>query len=209
MKRNNAIQLCIIFLLMVTEVHGEDQTAIIFPLKGRLYMINALPPGPLPSNTVRSKTGEVWMDRNLGASQVATAINDGLSYGDLYQWGRLTDGHEKREPLSGTTVDLATSHIPGHDKFILSSGNDWLETPNDSLWLGVYGINNPCPAGFRLPTKTEWQNEIDAYGTSGTALFESVLKLPAAGYRLVGIGPNSGKLMYEETRGTYWSRTPV
>ncbi|MCX8486231.1 MAG: hypothetical protein ORN53_03470, partial [Crocinitomicaceae bacterium] len=37
-------------------------------------------------------TAKVWMDRNLGASQVATSSNDAASYGDLYQWGRATDG---------------------------------------------------------------------------------------------------------------------
>ena len=37
-------------------------------------------------------TGRTWMDRNLGASQVATSYTDELAYGDLYQWGRLSDG---------------------------------------------------------------------------------------------------------------------
>src|SRR5690554_918324 len=32
-------------------------------------------------------TGEIWMDRNLGASQVATSSTDEAAYGDLYQWG--------------------------------------------------------------------------------------------------------------------------
>ena len=50
------------------------------------------------------------MDRNPGASQVATASNDGQAYGDLYQWGQLSDGHEKRKP--GTTSSLSSSNIP-------------------------------------------------------------------------------------------------
>jgi len=40
-------------------------------------------------------TGRVWLDGNLGASQVCTAYNDSTCYGDYYQWGRGTDGHEK------------------------------------------------------------------------------------------------------------------
>jgi hypothetical protein len=36
------------------------------------------------------------MDRNLGASQVATSSTDPASYGDLYQWGRPADGHQIR-----------------------------------------------------------------------------------------------------------------
>ena len=46
--------------------------------------------------TVTSATGKVWMDRNLGAAQVATSATDEAAYGDLYQWGRPEDGHEKR-----------------------------------------------------------------------------------------------------------------
>lgn len=36
--------------------------------------------------TVIGANGLEWMDRNLGANQVATAINDADSYGHLYQW---------------------------------------------------------------------------------------------------------------------------
>jgi hypothetical protein len=38
----------------------------------------------------------VWLDRNLGATQVATSFDDSAAYGDLYQWGRAKDGHEDR-----------------------------------------------------------------------------------------------------------------
>ncbi|MCD4736862.1 MAG: hypothetical protein K8R53_12530, partial [Bacteroidales bacterium] len=37
---------------------------------------------------VNDVTGKVWLDRNLGASQVATSSTDTNAYGDLYQWGR-------------------------------------------------------------------------------------------------------------------------
>lgn len=39
-------------------------------------------------------TGLIWMDKNLGASQVATSSTDAASYGDLYQWGRAAEGHQ-------------------------------------------------------------------------------------------------------------------
>lgn len=79
-------------------------------------------------------TNRVWLDRNLGATQVATSFNDPLSYGDLYQWGRLKDGHEKRN--STTTPILSTTDIPGHNKFILAPDfpHDWRSTHNDDLW---------------------------------------------------------------------------
>ncbi len=39
-------------------------------------------------------TAPLWMDRNLVASQVATASDDTLAFGDVYQWGRAADGHQ-------------------------------------------------------------------------------------------------------------------
>nr|WP_320009862.1 hypothetical protein [uncultured Desulfobulbus sp.] len=45
--------------------------------------------------TVTSPTGRVWMDHNLGASRVATSYDDKEAYGNLYQWGRGSDGHER------------------------------------------------------------------------------------------------------------------
>ena len=41
-----------------------------------------------PANMVENPlTGRTWIDRNLGASQVATSPTDTAAYGDLYQWG--------------------------------------------------------------------------------------------------------------------------
>ncbi|MCI5130819.1 MAG: hypothetical protein D3904_04695 [Candidatus Electrothrix sp. EH2] len=135
-------------------------------------------------------TGRVWMDRNLGASRVATSMTDTEAYGDLYQWGRLTDGHEKR--TSGTTATLSSTDVPGHNNFILSpyqpapSTGDWRDPQNDNLWQGVDGKNNPCPSGFRLPTETELQAEVDSWTTQNIqGAFASPLKLPAAAARTI------------------------
>ena len=54
-------------------------------------------------------TGKTWMDKNLGANQVATSIADSASYGSLFQWGRLADGHELS--TSNTTSIISTSNI--------------------------------------------------------------------------------------------------
>ena len=60
-------------------------------------------------------TGKTWMDRNLGASQVATSSTDTNAYGDLYQWGRRADGHQCRN--SGTINTRSSSDQPGHGNF--------------------------------------------------------------------------------------------
>ena len=154
------------------------------------------------ANTVVSKTGKIWMDRNLGASQVATSSTDAASYGDLYQWGRGTDGHQIR--TSATTATLSSTDQPGNGNFITSSG-DWRSPKNDNLWQGVNGVNNPCPTGFRIPTETEWNAEGASWtgGNNAAGAFASPLKLPMAGYRSYG----SGTLSAVGTQGGYWSST--
>jgi hypothetical protein len=155
-------------------------------------------------STVTSTTGKVWMDRNLGASRVATSSTDDQAYGDLYQWGRDTDGHEKR--TSQTTSTLSSSNTPGHGNFItVNSGNyDWRSPQNNNLWQGVNGINNPCLEGFRIPTSAEWEAERASWSSQNSAgAFASPLKLPVAGFRYVSNG-SLGNVGYG---GNYWSGT--
>ncbi len=168
-----------------------------------------IPPSPPPSSepgTVAS-AGQIWMDRNLGASRVATSMADAEAYGDLYQWGRLADGHQSR--TSPTTTTISSTDVPGHGSFILAtSANsdlfDWRTPQNDNLWQGLSGINNPCPAGFRLPTVAEWQTERASWGSQNSAgAFASPLKLVPAGYR----SGDWGELYNAGSDGYYWSST--
>jgi len=149
-------------------------------------------------------TGKIWSDRNLGATQVATSSTDANSYGHLYQWGRGTDGHQIR--TSGTTTTLSSSDTPGHGNFILAPNSpyDWRSPQNTNLWQGVSGVNNPCPAGYRLPTEAEWNAELLSWSTNNAAgAFASPLKLPVAGSRYF----SSGSLFDVGTYGYYWSST--
>ena len=149
-------------------------------------------------------TQKTWMDRNLGASQAATDSTDALAYGDLYQWGRFADGHQCRN--SGTTNTLSSTNTPGHGNFIFTSDPpyDWRSTQNDNLWQGVNGINNPCPSGYRIPTRTEWDSEHKSWNPKNAAgAFASPLKLPVAGNRK----HSDGLFDQVGTTGTYWSST--
>lgn len=147
------------------------------------------------------------MDRNLGASRVATSITDTQAYGDLYQWGRGADGHEKR--TSGTTSALASNtNTPGHGSFIMADSYpyDWRSPQNDNLWQGVAGVNNPCPAGFRLPTDVEFDTELLSWSSrDNNGAFASPLKLVPAGLR-IGDGID-GSLSFAGSSGFYWSST--
>ena len=160
---------------------------------------------------------QTWMDRNLGARRVATALNDVLSYGNHYQWGRPADGHEISVWDGATTTSgrgfadataleaLSATTTPGHPNFILTNAGtlDWLATQADpDRWATAK--QGPCPAGYHVPTNAEW-NTADTFGAwnNNTHTFNSNLKLPSAGtrHRLNGLFYNLG------TFGYYWSST--
>ena len=173
-----------------------------------LQMIGGVPtwtggtPPPPPLSVTNPATGKIWMDRNLGASQVATSSTDANSYGHLYQWGRGNDGHQVR--TSGTTTTKSSSDTPGHGDFILITKDpyDWRSPQNTNLWQGVGGTNNPCPSGYRLPTEAEFNAERLSWTTDNAAgAFASPLKLPMAGWRYDRDGS------FKIGCGYYWSST--
>lgn len=154
-------------------------------------------------------TGRKWLDRNLGASKTPAAWDDWTNYGDLFQWGRGADGHQvivrtgsQDTDASGvnTTTSLANVDVPAHSLFIISDTSpfDWRSAYNDNLWQGANGINNPCPAGWQIPTKEEWEAE---KLTSLSAAYEQ-LKLTASGLR-----SDDGLITFQSILGVYWCST--
>jgi len=143
-------------------------------------------------------TGKTWLAVNLGATAFPTSPSDVNGYGDLYQWGRLKDGHEKRS--SGSTGSTSGDQPNNGGKFITQTY--W--TSNNTLWQGVNGVNNPCPTGFRLPTIQEFSDERatwnEADGTYGA--FSSVLKLTWAGRRHSG---TNDPWQHTGIYGYYWT----
>jgi uncharacterized protein (TIGR02145 family) len=150
---------------------------------------------------------------------------DATVYGDLYQWGRKTDGHEKRN--SATTTTLATSNTPNHAKFIKAPNSpyDWRSGGgNNSRWTdATKAANDPCPSGYKVPTTAQWRsifnggsstysyatinssNTYNSWSFSGTgtkgAYSGGTLFLPAAGAHNYG----TGTLHDAISRGYYWS----
>lgn len=163
--------------------------------------------------TVIGSGGAEWMDRNLGASQIATSSTDHLAYGYLYQWGRAADGHQVVNWISSTSTDgaeqarqtttLSATNTPGHSDFIFGSSN-WLTSIDNNLWQGVNGINNPCPSGFRVATQSEWQTEHNAWATNNAeGAFNSPLKLATTGARWY----LDGQIFSAGATGYYWTST--
>lgn len=158
-----------------------------------------------------------WLDRNLGATQVATSTTDTNAYGHIFQWGRNADGHQLRN--AGNVAGTSSSITPGSNA--LNGGFSSVDPPccwsnwyigtdpaPDSLWQGVNGINNPCPTGFRLPTEAEFQAEIStspwAVGMPQGA-FDSPLKFILAGNRF----PSTGGVEGMTYNGNYWTSNTV
>jgi len=119
-------------------------------------------------------TGKVWMDRNLGATEICTSSYDEECYGDYYQWGRYPDGHEKVD--SSITLKVASSLITQDNKFVISS-YDWINKDTQGRYRSQ--TYNVCPVGFRVPTI----EELLAEKISNTTEAFDLLKLPATGDR--------------------------
>jgi hypothetical protein len=180
------------FSFPVATLQSQYATGSIFCASGPTIIIDVTNP----------TTGKIWMDRNIGATQVATSSNDASAYGDLFQWGRRSDGHQCR--TSANTTTLSTTDQPANGNFILASTSpfDWRNPQNTNLWQGTNGLNNPCPTGYRLPTETELDNERASWGAnSSSAAFSSPLKLPVGGNRI----NNTGVISTAGQVGSYWS----
>jgi uncharacterized protein (TIGR02145 family) len=166
-------------------------------------------------------TGKKWLDRNIGATQVAASFDDYKAYGDLFQWGRPTDGHQLINwtasnlgtAINGTTTVLATSDTPGHSNFIIppyADPLDWRSDNNRNRWATT--PQGPCPTGWHVPTITEWLAEV-SITKGGTANSGGItdyktgfnqLKLAISGLRLVN-GPGVVSFKQVGNSGCYWS----
>jgi hypothetical protein len=154
-------------------------------------------------------SGRKWLDRNLGAPGVATSIDNYQNYGDYFQWGRLADGHQlathtsasEATAVNGSTTTLSTSTNPNTSLFITAvpSPFDWITPQDHTLWQGVNDTNNPCPEGWRVPTREEWAAENITNLNDGF----NKLKLTFSGYRNAG----TGLFLSMTLGGYYWSST--
>jgi len=195
---------------IVTFNTSADTTKVTFTYNGATVTYGVI---------TSSVTGRKWMDRNLGASQVATAYDDYKAYGHLFQWGRPADGHQLVNytnrttgvGVNGKTKTLATSDVPGHSTFITPDNTvqqngvwvyDWRDDQNNNRW--AINSQGSCPSGWHVPTAAEWEAET---GITNLNTAYDQLKITAAGYRY-GDYDGSGReglIRAAGSFGYYWS----
>lgn len=181
------------------------------------------------------------MDRNLGA--ISATPGDVGALGLLYQWGRkdpflgsssISRSVEAESTISwpsavesdasNGTISYATQHPTS---FITrnSSNRDWYYTggsnTDNTRWQSIKTINDPCPAGWRVPdggSDGVWAkagfpsgtviysfNSSDSGMTFGASICSPATWYPAAGYRCED---NGGDIRYTGSHGNYWSVSP-
>ncbi len=170
---------------------------------------------------VMGEDSKIWLSNNLGADYAnlssssfslatqATASDDYLAYGSMFQWGRCPDGHEliswitagSGSPKYSAVWGQSATNTPTSVNFLMCS-YDWRNPQNDILWATEASGNNPCPSGFRVPTDAELVSLITAAGISDlTTAAASKLKFSASGTR----SSNNGTIAYTSAHGHYWS----
>ena len=111
--------------------------------------------------------GVVWAPVNCGYHV------DNYKYGKLYQWGRKygqgyyssnTSQNDAATPESETSegpVTLDDGQSESNKNIFFEKSKDWLSIKNNGLWNSgtetspVKTVYDPCPTGWRVPTKAE------------------------------------------------------
>ncbi|MCO7332217.1 hypothetical protein AWR41_08965 [Riemerella anatipestifer] len=150
---------------------------------------------------ITGSDGRTWLNNNLGADyanlnspvfnplQQATSIKDKNAYGFHFQWGRDADGHELVTYPTATTGNRVNPSIPLYADYQLQT------------------YTNPCPDGYHVPTKAEWeayQNLLTS--KNGAGWFADPLKLTYAGDLRNDDGWNPAP---GASSGWYWSSSPI
>ncbi len=106
------------------------------------------------------------------------------------------------------TETRAATDQPGHDDFIIArwyeSNGDWRLDNNNNRWNAAPQVNNPCPEGWRVPTKPEFETlcGVNCVNWSNAdAAFNSDLKATLSGFRQ----NTNGSIPVAGSSGGLWS----
>lgn len=138
--------------------------------------------------------GVKWTTRNVDAP--GTFATNPESIGMLYQWNNKI-GWSATDPIASSPSDQ-------------SWDNDWQSAISGSIWEKA---NDPCPAGWRIPTRTEIESLVSGgstrttkNGVNGILLGSgsNTVFMPVVGQR----SSYNGRLFSSDWSGNYWSSTP-
>ena len=143
----------------------------------------------------RRSAGTLSPDWRSTISPGTRSSDDTRCYGDYYQWGRNTDGHEKQ--TSATTPIKAAGVLNAGSEFI-AAYYDWTLVDRDGSQRKINWSNTD---GHYLMAETKTWNPATSAGA-----FNSPLKLPTSGARssagVMDIPVNNF------AQGNLWSNSP-
>lgn len=145
--------------------------------------------------------GAETMTRNLGAFASSGESTDAIqkSYGLYYQWGRkdpfigplyydVAGGRtvtmydsEERIVLVKTTASTAetgtTAYAAAHPLCFItgveSTGFNWMQRPDPSLWGNTKTENDPCPRGWKVPSAADYAALLPEGWTTRSRIYEN------------------------------------
>ena len=114
---------------------------------------------------VTSDSSKKMLDRNIGALHAPQKdTQNPEDAGLFYQWGRkdplrtisnYADGTKAntcpKDVWQESSTQLTTDNMHESHCVFIKGNNDWLSTRENSLWTDSKTINDPCPAGYKVP----------------------------------------------------------
>lgn len=175
--------------------------------------------------------GVVWAPVNCGYRPAVT-IDRGYPYGKMYQWGRsygdgFTSSHDNTVATKVAGGSVAISDAADGVFYTMAEGNNmsnWFsDTEYSAIWDGgssdspVKSEYDPCPDGWRVPTRKEmlsltanksgWStvSSQNGYWFSGSTSYGE--DVPAIFFPAVGWIDNKGYGQSRGSMGRYWTST--
>jgi len=200
MKRIRFILITFLLLAFAPYVKGQEKQLIMVHKNGNISYASNLTTSdsiafskfnvPHTSSGVLIN-GVLWATCNVNSP--GTFASSPSESGMFYQWNRR---------IGWSSTNPMINH---------EGGTDWdSSTPTGDTWEAA---NDPCPAGWRVPTLSEQQSLLasgsfwgELNGVSGRFFGNSDQRVffPAAGYR----DYSGGSLSTVGSNGYYWSSTP-
>lgn len=191
-----------LYLLKMSQPGGKGTAVTLGPDQNVPLFYYELP--PVEVEVSGQKYNYYFLDRNLGSSRAPTpdllnvtefssAITDVVGY--FFQLGREVPSASSDAYLyaaSGGLASLATDKYGWNDK---NSNTTWADSAN------------PCPKGYRVPSKEEFDHYVAALGndipTVRKQLNACVTGIRAAGNGGIASGNNRNRICFYLTTGIY------